>query len=94
MDIEGGEYLAIEDLLASRLPVPQLLVEFHHHFPGIGLRATQRAVAALQEAGYRIFHISQRGLEISFVHLSAQDGCPPVSAPATPGPSGRTHPPR
>ncbi|HVS39046.1 MAG TPA: FkbM family methyltransferase [Gemmataceae bacterium] len=68
MDIEGGEYEVIDDLLASGVPVRQLLVEFHHHFPSIGLAKTLRAVRALEAAGFHIFHISQRGLEFSFVH--------------------------
>jgi FkbM family methyltransferase len=68
MDIEGGEYEVLDDLLAGPIRVPQLLVEFHHHFPGVGIARTERAVRALKEAGYRIFHISERGLEISFLH--------------------------
>jgi FkbM family methyltransferase len=68
MDIEGGEYAAIDDLLASRIPVRQLLVEFHHHFAGVGIGHTERAVQALGQAGYRIFHISGRGLELGFLH--------------------------
>jgi hypothetical protein len=44
-----------------------VLVEFHHHFPGIGLGATVESVRRLNSAGYRIFHISERGLEFSFV---------------------------
>ena len=67
MDIEGGEYDVIDDMLQCDIPVRQLLVEFHHHFPSIGLAKTLRAVRALEKAGYRIFHISQRGLEFSFL---------------------------
>jgi FkbM family methyltransferase len=70
MDIEGGEYAAIEDLLANPVNIGQLLIEFHHHFPGIGLPRTVAAIHALERAGYRIFHISERGLEFSFVHES------------------------
>lgn len=69
MDIEGGEYEVIEDLLSSAVPVRQLLVEFHHHFPSVGLEMTLRAVRALESAGFRIFHISKRGLEFSFLHV-------------------------
>ncbi len=67
MDIEGGEYDVIDDLLESGVPVRQLLVEFHHHFPSVGLRKTLQAVRRLEAAGFRIFHISQRGLEFSFL---------------------------
>lgn len=67
MDIEGGEYAVLNDLLSKRVKVRQLLVEFHHHFPGIGIEATASAVRSLQDAGYRIFHISERALEFSFL---------------------------
>lgn len=58
MDIEGSEYAVIEDMLQSRLEVRQILVEFHHRFPGIGLSKTQNAISSLREAGYRLVHIS------------------------------------
>ena len=70
MDIEGGEYEVIDDLLSSSIPVRQLLVEFHHNFPSVGLAKTLRAVRALETAGFRIFHISQRGLEFSFLRTA------------------------
>jgi hypothetical protein len=70
IDIEGGEYEAIDDLLASRLSVGQVLVEFHHHFPGVGLSRTVRAVRALEEAGYLLFHVSGRGLEMSYLRIN------------------------
>lgn len=66
MDIEGGEYDALDDLLASGVPAGQLLVEFHHHFPGVGVGRTVRTVRALSAAGFRLFHVSARGLELSF----------------------------
>ncbi|MBA4017309.1 MAG: FkbM family methyltransferase [Pirellula sp.] len=67
IDIEGGEYVALDDFLAAGVAPKQLLIEFHHHFPGVGLPATERAVAALRARGYRIFHLSDRGLEFSFL---------------------------
>ncbi len=70
MDIEGGEYEVIDDLLASDVPVRQLLVEFHHNFPSVGLAKTLRAVRTLEAAGFRIFHISPRGLELSFLRAA------------------------
>ena len=70
MDIEGGEYEVIDDLLSSGPPVRQLLVEFHHHFPSVGLAKTVRAVRALEAAGFQVFHISERGLEFSFLRTS------------------------
>ena len=67
IDIEGGEYAALNDFLAAEVTPKQLLIEFHHHFPGIGIPATERAVSALRAKGYRIFHLSDRGLEFSFL---------------------------
>jgi FkbM family methyltransferase len=68
IDIEGGEYPALDDMLASGIMPRQLLVEFHHHFPGIGIAKTEAAVRALKIDGYRIFDMSKRGLEIGFVN--------------------------
>jgi FkbM family methyltransferase len=66
MDIEGSEYEVLEDLLESSLSVTQLLVEFHHRFPGVGLGRTRRAIAALRSGGFEVFHVAPRG-EISFL---------------------------
>ena len=70
MDIEGGEYEVIDDLLTSGVPVRQMLIEFHHHWPSVGMAKTVRAVRALESAGYQLFHISKRGLEFSFQHAA------------------------
>lgn len=66
MDIEGAEYSVIEDILSSHTPVRQLLVEFHHSWPHIGVQRTQAALKQLRLNGYRIFDISPSGSEISF----------------------------
>jgi FkbM family methyltransferase len=67
MDIEGAEYEVLEGLLASPVKPVQLLVEFHHRFPGIGLEKTADTIERLREAGYRIFAISEIGREVSFL---------------------------
>ena len=67
LDIEGGEYDAIDDLVKGRPVVRQLLVEFHHCYETIPLASTVRAVHSLHTAGYRIFSISPRTYEISFI---------------------------
>jgi FkbM family methyltransferase len=73
LDIEGSEFEAIPDILASGIEIDQLLVEIHYHFPSRSLRAGLRLIAQIQAAGFRCFHISPRGLEFSFVrqHLLA-----------------------
>lgn len=67
MDIEGAEYEVLDDLLHSGLAVQQILVEFHHRFPGVGIARTRRAVSDLNAAGYRIFFASESGEEYSFI---------------------------
>ena len=72
MDIEGAEYAALTDIIQSKILATQLLVEFHHA-PGDrpSLEKTRACVRMLQDAGYRIFHISSTGLEYSFLHAAA-----------------------
>lgn len=67
MDIEGSEYEVIDQLGHLDLDVRQILVEFHHRFPGIGPDQTKRAIRQLSQAGYKIFAISDTGEEYSFV---------------------------
>jgi FkbM family methyltransferase len=69
MDIEGAEYEVLADMLAQRLTVKQLLVEFHHRWPHIGIEKTKRAIRALNAAGYRIFSVSPSGEEYGFLML-------------------------
>jgi FkbM family methyltransferase len=68
LDIEGAEYDVIDDVIASRVEVDQILVEFHHHLRGVPLGRTRGAVEALRGAGYRILHVSRSGQEYSFIH--------------------------
>ena len=67
MDVEGAEFDILDGLKsADRLP-KQLLVEYHHRFPGIGKQRTAASIASLRELGYRIFAIAETGREVSFV---------------------------
>jgi FkbM family methyltransferase len=67
MDIEGAEYEVLESVLTLD-PLPtQLLVEFHHRFPGIGVAKTAAIVGRLRDAGYCIMGIAVSGREISFI---------------------------
>jgi len=68
MDIEGAEYRVIGDLLDAQIFVGQLLVEFHHRWREVGIERTRHAIRALNGAGYRIFHVSARGDEYSFLN--------------------------
>jgi FkbM family methyltransferase len=70
MDIEGAEYGVIENLLSEKVDIRQLLVEFHHHdrhTDGMSAERTKEAVRKLNRVGFRIFHVSPRGEEYSFI---------------------------
>jgi FkbM family methyltransferase len=67
MDIEGAEYEVLDEIADRHLEVQQLLVEFHHRFPEVGIDRTRRAIHALNAAGYRIFFASESGEEYSFI---------------------------
>jgi len=68
MDIEGAEYKVIDDFLSSGIDVRQLLVEFHHgKFNGISNADTKRAIQKLYNRNYRIFYLSARQREFSFI---------------------------
>lgn len=70
IDVEGAEYDILDGLAeAEHLPV-QLLVEYHHRFPGIGKQRTASSIEKLRGLGYQIFAISKTGREIGFVLAS------------------------
>lgn len=71
MDIEGGEYNVIDDMLACNLDVRQFIVEFHHNFRTVPLQRTVDAVASLRRAGFSMFHVSDRSYEMSFLRPGA-----------------------
>tara|TARA_B100001996_G_C18641445_1_gene585781 strand:- start:738 stop:1493 length:756 start_codon:yes stop_codon:yes gene_type:complete len=70
MDIEGSEYAVLDEICLNNIKVGQILVEYHHHFSEIQVRKTKNSVKKLNEAGYRIFHVSENGHEVSFIHSS------------------------
>jgi FkbM family methyltransferase len=69
MDIEGAEYEVIENILNEGIEIQQLLVEFHHRFRNIGIKPTRNAVKSLKKAGFKIFHVSPNGEELSFYNV-------------------------
>ena len=67
MDIEGGEYLGLENFLCDHIYPKQLLVEFHHRIKGVGIKKTQNMIRLLTENGYAIADVSPRGEEFAFI---------------------------
>lgn len=72
MDIEGAEYDVIDDLARSDVRPRQILVEFHHSFPSVGVKKTRDAVEKLRSIGYQIFSVSDSAEEFGFIWKSAQ----------------------
>ena len=70
IDIEGAEFGVLSGLLASSVRPAQILVEFHHRFPGLKKTMTVQAIRDLRNAGYRIFDIAGTGREMSFIRAS------------------------
>jgi FkbM family methyltransferase len=60
MDIEGAEYEVIEDIVRERIPVTQLLIEFHHRLSSVGTKRTKRALALLEGYGMGISYVCPR----------------------------------
>lgn len=73
MDIEGGEYAALPDCLASGPMIDQLLVEFHHRWDFVGVAETKQIIALLRSAGYRIADVSANGCEFTFLHAPSNE---------------------
>jgi FkbM family methyltransferase len=71
MDIEGAEYGVIESILNAKIPISQILIEFHDRFYADTPFKSRKLIKKLQQSGYEIFAISPSEEEISFVHKSA-----------------------
>ena len=67
MDIEGSEYVVLDDILSSGVKIKQILIEFHHRFKGVGIRRTKEAIKKLRNNGYEIAAISNSKEEYTFV---------------------------
>jgi len=67
MNIEGAEYEVLGNLLDSHIYPKQLIVEFHHRFPDIGLSKTKMIVESLKDSGYQLISISNSGRVLSFL---------------------------
>jgi len=68
IDIEGAEYDVINDIVDNAGNITQLLIEFHHRMKiGYDLHHTSDAIERLRSAGFRIFSVSPRGFEYSFI---------------------------
>jgi FkbM family methyltransferase len=69
LDIEGGEYSILDQILDCPIPVRQLLIEFHHRIGVRSLEATIESVEKLRSRGYALFHVSETSSEFSFFRM-------------------------
>jgi FkbM family methyltransferase len=60
MDIEGAEYAVIEEIVRERIPVTQMLVEFHHRLSSVGTDKTRIALSLLERYGMKISYVCPR----------------------------------
>lgn len=67
LDIEGAEYEVIDDICANDTRPDQILIEFHHRFPGIGVEKTRKAIQQLRDLGYKLIAVSDNGEQYSFL---------------------------
>ena len=67
MDIEGAEYDVIKDIYESDIRPVQILIEFHHRFPGVGIKKTKEAIGCIKSMGYQLFSVSATNEEYCFI---------------------------
>jgi FkbM family methyltransferase len=72
MDIEGAEFAVVRDMLSSRIEVDQLVVEVHPP-QGRVFGPIWRLVRSLRRGGFRLFWVSDRLCELSFLHARCGD---------------------
>jgi hypothetical protein len=66
MDIEGSEYKVIDYIMKRDFDIKQILVEFHDRFESVKDNASQTTIKLLETKGYKLFHVSRSGEELSF----------------------------
>lgn len=67
MDIEGAEYVVIEQIIREKILIKQLLVEFHHRLSSVGTNKTKAAIAQLEKYGMKISYVCPRKEVFTFV---------------------------
>ncbi len=71
LDIEGAEYDVLENILNAKIPVTQILVEFHDRFFDNGRQKTKQMIESMKSNGYEIFAVSDSFEEVSFINKNA-----------------------
>jgi len=71
IDIEGSEYVVIDDILAGGVEIDQILLELHERFFDDGKAKTRALLKSLKDHGYSVFAVSDSAEEISFIKNSS-----------------------
>ena len=69
VDIEGAEYDVLPDVLASGVPITQLLLEFHDRMFGTTPARSRETMRQLRAAGYEAFAASATFEEVSLAKV-------------------------
>jgi FkbM family methyltransferase len=80
LDVEGTEFQAVPDLIASEIEVDQLLIEIHYQFRSRSFQQGLDLIQQLKASGMQCLHVSERGFEFSFVRRGLIEGVP-LAAP-------------
>jgi FkbM family methyltransferase len=70
INIEGAEYEVFDSMLDSGIYPKQIIVEFHHRFPNIGIAKTEKMLIRFRESGYKIISVSIAGCIMTLLRVS------------------------
>lgn len=68
LDVEGSEFEAIPDILQEGMPIGQLLVEIHYHYPSRSFSDGMKLIESIKRSGMCCYHVSDRGYEFAFIN--------------------------
>ena len=69
LDIEGSEYDVVENILKTKIPITQIVLEIHDRFFPEKNAKSKRLLRLLRQEDYRLFAVSQNLEELSFIKL-------------------------
>lgn len=72
LDIEGAEFDVVADIARSKLNIAQLIIEFHHRFPGLDIKQTRQSVDLLRANGYRVAYANQYPYTLCFLKFGGR----------------------
>ena len=67
MDIEGAEYEVVDDMISSGIKPQLIIIEYHHRFSSIGMQKTYDSIAAIRNAGYQLYWVSDSRMECGLI---------------------------